>query len=387
MRRRVLFTFAGGQGHLDPMMPLARAMRAAGHEVGVAGNASVVTRADVFEVRFPYEPPAPATAPSTTGTLVAPDLDHELAVIGEYFVDKLGRKNAQRVRQILGEWQPDLVVCDEIDFGGMVAAECAGVRRVVVKVIASGALVRREYVADRLVRLREDNGLPERSDALEMLSRDLVLAPFPPTFRHPDFPLTGDVVSIRHEDADSTIDHPAASWLAAGDEELRVYLTLGTIFNTESGDVFTRALEGLLTLPARILVTTGHNLDPSSLPISADNIRFERFVPQAATFACADLVVNHAGSGSVIGALTRGLPLVTIPIGADQELNAERLAALTAGVRLDPMAFSPSDMNEAVLRLMSSPTARAAAQRLRREIEALPLAASVVPEIERLIDS
>jgi UDP:flavonoid glycosyltransferase YjiC (YdhE family) len=267
----------------------------------------------------------------------------------------------------------------------MIAAERAGIPLVVVNVIASGALVRTEHVAAPLARLREANGLPWRSDVLDMLAGDLVISPFPPCLRDPAFPLPPDAVSLRHEGADDTVGHPAADWLADAGEGSRIYLTLGTIFNKESGDVFARALEGLQQLPARVLATIGHDIDPSSIPIHADNLRIEPYVPQTAALAHADLVVNHAGSGSVIGALAHALPLLTIPMGADQELNAARLTALGAGVSVDAVSFTPADIRAAASDVLCSQPTRSAAQRIRQAIEALPVAASVVPRLEQLI--
>ena len=42
MGRRILFTFAGGNGHAEPLVPLAAAARDAGHAVLFAGRPSVV---------------------------------------------------------------------------------------------------------------------------------------------------------------------------------------------------------------------------------------------------------------------------------------------------------------------------------------------------------
>jgi len=39
-------------------------------------------------------------------------------------------------------------------------------------------------------------------------------------------------------------------------------------------------------------------------------------------------VLTHGGSGTVMAALTHGLPMVIVPIMADQPENAERCAAL-----------------------------------------------------------
>jgi UDP:flavonoid glycosyltransferase YjiC (YdhE family) len=97
---------------------------------------------------------------------------------------------------------------------------------------------------------------------------------------------------------------------------------------------FIRVVEGLRKLPVRVLATVGVNIDPASIPVIADNVRIERFVPQSAVLPHCDLVVNHAGSGSVIGALAHDIPVIALPMGADQELNAERLQLSASALRL-----------------------------------------------------
>jgi len=41
---RMLFAFAGGSGHLEPLVPIARAAKAAGHSVAFAGRPWMVPR-------------------------------------------------------------------------------------------------------------------------------------------------------------------------------------------------------------------------------------------------------------------------------------------------------------------------------------------------------
>lgn len=164
-----------------------------------------------------------------------------------------------------------------------------------------------------------------------------------------------------------------------------MYLTLGTVFNTESGDLFVRVLEGLRTLPVRILATVGRNIDPASIPVVADNIRIERYIPQSAVLPHCDLVVNHAGSGSVIGALAHGIPVIALPMGADQELNAQRLTVLDAGVTLDPIAVSPDELREAARAVLTSEPLLAGARRLRDEIAEMPSLASIITDLEDLM--
>ena len=54
---RMLFTFAGGSGHLEPLLPIARAARAAGHLVAFAGRPWMVPKVEAAafpQVRHGY---------------------------------------------------------------------------------------------------------------------------------------------------------------------------------------------------------------------------------------------------------------------------------------------------------------------------------------------
>ncbi|WP_124390528.1 glycosyltransferase [Rhodococcus wratislaviensis] len=366
------------------MLPIARALRASGHGVGVCGQADIIDGIDGFDAHFPTGTPAPAPTMESTGRLTTSDLDHEFSVIGTYFAGSLAARRFDHVRGIIDHWTPHLVICDEMDFGAMLAAEHAQVPRVIVNVIASGALTRIERIREPLAQLRALHGLRGDPTGSE-LTRDLVVSPFPPSFRHPDFPLSETAVSIRAETEPATGRYAAVDWLVTGDEPRRVYLTLGTVFNTESGDLFARVLDGLRRLPVRVLATVGRNIDPATIPVTADNIRIERFVPQSTVLLHCDVVVNHAGSGSAIGALTHGVPVIALPMGADQELNAERLAALDAGIALDPITVSPDELRDAALTVVASEPLRAGARRVRDEIAEMPCPASITTDLEKLM--
>ena len=90
--------------------------------------------------------------------------------------------------------------------------------------------------------------------------------------------------------------------------------------------------------------------------------------------------------GSVSGALEHGVPLVCIPLGADQPLNAARCGALGVGLGLDAVALTPRDARAAVAELLSEPRYRDAAARLQAEIAAQPPPSHAVELIERLTD-
>src|SRR5262249_40250635 len=100
-------------------------------------------------------------------------------------------------------------------------------------------------------------------------------------------------------------------------------------------DVFGAAITAVADLPVRVLLTIGHRLDPDVLGPMPRNVHLEQWVDQADVFAVADLVVCHGGSGTTYGALAAGLPLVLVPVFADQFENVRRVAAAGAGVTVD----------------------------------------------------
>jgi MGT family glycosyltransferase len=238
-------------------------------------------------------------------------------------------------------------------------------------------------MAPALDEVRAEHGLPPDPEA-SMLRRYLVLSPFPPSFRDPAFPLPPVAHGLRTWDVPRGERPTAPDWAAGRPGAPVVYFTLGTVFNHESGDLFDRVLAGLRDLPINLLVTVGREIDPASLGPQPAHVRIERFVPQAEILPHVDLVVSHAGSGSVLGALAFGRPMVLAPMGADQPLNAERCAALGVGRVLDAVRATPTDVREAVVAVLEDPSCRATASRLRDEIAALPAPEVSVGLLERL---
>lgn len=376
---RILFTFIGGSGHVEPLIPVARAALAAGHTVAFGcGPALVATVEAAGFTAFALG----AGAGSAPGRAPLRPLD--AAREDEEFRERFARRGAQQraplTRALCAAWRPDLLVCDETDFGGMAAAEGLGLPYATVLVMAAGSFVRAEVIGAALAELRAAQGLPPDHE-LAMLRRHLVLAPFPPSFRDPRCPLPATARSFRLG-ADSPTACPAPAWAAALPGAPVVYLTLGTVFNLESGDLFARALTGLRRLAVNVLVTVGREIDPAELGPQPASITIVGYIPQAEILPHCDLVVSHGGSGSVLGALAHGLPSVLIPIGADQPLNAARCVELGLGLMLDPVAATPDQVAEAAAAALAGPGYRAAAGRMRDEIAALPGPAAAVGWLE-----
>ncbi|MFN8374101.1 MAG: glycosyltransferase [Anaerolineae bacterium] len=379
---RILFTFAGRSGHFNPLVPIARAAQAAGHTVVFAGQQAMV----------PMIEAAGFTAFATSKSNIAPteriplqkvDLQREDEVMRDGFASRLARKHTTETMNLCATWQPDLIVCDEVDFGALIAAEKLGLPYASVLVILEGSFIRHELVSDALNEVRAEFDLPPDPD-LTMLSRYLVLSPAPPSYRNPAYPLPATAHSL-HPLPDAKAEGSLPSWVEALPERPTVYFTLGTVFPLESGDLFQRVLAGLRDLPINLIVTVGREIDPAEFGEQPAHIHIERYIPQALILPRCQATVTHGGSGSVIGALAHGLPMVLIPMGADQPQNAARCEALGVARVLDAVDATPEMIREAVGDVLENPRYRQAAQRLRDEIRVLPPPAYAVALLERLV--
>lgn len=367
---KILFTFVGGNGHLQPLIPIANVVKEAGHTVLFT---CTVAMQDVVE-----QAGFSTLIVGNSDSMIAPpermdlrpiDINREEQELRDIFVIHGATKRVPYILDVCQRWQPDLIVCDEVDFGAMIAGECLGIPYASVVVIASGSFIRPDVVGDALNTLRQQYHLPLDPE-LSMLSRYLVLVPAPPSFRDPAFPL---VATSHFLQPFSTSTEPHNSPINIHYPDLPIiYFTLGTVFNTESGDLFSRVLNGLQDVKANVIVTVGQHIDPMELGIQPDHIHIAQYIPQLLLLPHCDLVISHGGSGTTIASLAHGLPMVLIPMGADQLHNGMRCEALGFGKVLDAIQATSEEIRDAVIAVLNQPTYRQNAQKLKTETDQLP---------------
>jgi MGT family glycosyltransferase len=118
-------------------------------------------------------------------------------------------------------------------------------------------------------------------------------------------------------------------------------LVLVSLSTSEQGqaDLLQRCVDAVAQLPVRAIVTTGVSIDPASVKAAA-NTQVVRYVPHAEILPFASLVITHAGLGTTLAALGRGVPLLCTPMGRDQFFNAEQVQTVGAGRMLMPDSSS-----------------------------------------------
>lgn len=161
-----------------------------------------------------------------------------------------------------------------------------------------------------------------------------------------------------------------------------VYVTMGTVFNDPAP---LRVVLGALDeLDVRALVTVGPRADPATVGSQPAHVRVERYVPQTLVLPHCDVVVSHAGSGTVLATLTLGLPQLCLPQGADQFLNAAAVSSSGAGISLMPDEVAADAIRDAIARLLGNASFRDASGRTSASIASMPSPDDVAAALETL---
>lgn len=162
-----------------------------------------------------------------------------------------------------------------------------------------------------------------------------------------------------------------------------VYATLGTVFNT------TRRLLKLFVAAIDEggwsgLVTVGRNNDPHRFQ-QTSRVSVRQYVPQADVLELADVMICHGGLGSVLGAIEAACPMVIVPLGADQLDNAAKAERLGIARIVDPADATVERIREAVDEVLGSTEQQAACDQLRNDLLDMSTLDSFVRDVGRLL--
>lgn len=415
-RTYLFVTFEGG-GNVPPVLGVARRLAARGHDVRVLTEPCLRRAVEEAGARFvPFT--RHFTRENRTEDLIGDSAARTplgaLKASFEHLVFGPARIVAEETRRAMDGERPDVVVADALMPGALVAAEAAGIPRVVLfhmpeylpgpgrPAAGPGFLPRTDLVGrvrdglmTRLFLRQLKAYLPAFNDvrrrfalaplgtAQELLGQyhgaDLRLMQTSAAF---DFPITPPPSNVRYvgpvlDDPDWTGEW-RSPWPEADPRPL-VVASLSSTFQNQR-DLLQRIIAGLGTLPVRGLVTLGPAMAGETFDVPP-NVAAVASAPHAQVFPHASAIITHAGHGTVMRALASGVPLLCLPMGRDQDDNAARVFARGAGLRLKPSA-KPPRIAAAVRRLLDEPGFRADAERLGRIIRDDVAADRAVQELE-----
>ncbi|MBF6557725.1 MAG: glycosyltransferase family 1 protein [Acidimicrobiales bacterium] len=324
--RFLVAVWAAG-GNVMPAAGLARLLAGRGHDVRVLGPPVLAKRFE--QAGCTFHPYRRARAPHLVEEEV---LDDNLLGWTRFIA---GTRLADDVLAEVEASPADVVIADAFLSSALSAAEKTDLPAVaLVHVLYQPCVEGRNVTSWDPTRpivdaTRRHLGLPMLDPSAPLVATlwaraRLVLACMPESF---DFPLTSRPRNLHYvgpifDDVPGPRRPP---------KRPRVLVSFSTTDMRQDG-VLQRVLDGLETLDVDVVCTLG------GVPIEGlrqtRNAQIRDWVPHAEVLPSTSVVVTHAGLSTVLSAMASGVPLVCLPLGREQPLNAERVAALGLGRNL-----------------------------------------------------
>lgn len=414
---KILMTTQPGLGHVHPMIPIAKELLKAGHEVIFACSPSFCPYLESFDLRtYPagldwLEAKAEHAFPELKETPLEQQPWNWL--LTNVFADVATIRLLPDLFTLCHDWQPDIIVRSEYEFAACLVAEQLNLpyATVSVELFLHNSTWER-IIGDQLSYLRSACGLAP-FPAAKMLHRHLYLSFMPPGYESFAFKAEPTTHAIRPVLHDHTKDTKLPTWVKKLPPNPTIYVTLGTVYN-RLPQIFQAIITGLANEPLNLILTVGSNQDPGQLGSLPRNVTVEKYIPQSLLLPYCDLAVTHGGHQTMTSILSQGLPSLTIPVAATHALRAMRSVAVGIGLAVKPLyletdfddilwenvpwaktapvqsennwfALSPESVREAVYKLLKEPQYRQNAQQLREELLALPGPEKVVELLRNLV--
>jgi MGT family glycosyltransferase len=376
---RFLFVVPPLTGHINPTVSVGAELAARGHDIAWAGFPGTLG---------PLLP---------DGARIFPVVDEThwtnvrgaaaLKFFWEDFLIPLARTTLPATRAVIEQFAPDVVVADQQALAGAVAARQAGVTWV-TSATTPGEIARplvampkvEEWIVAQMTAFQREAGITDPVDL--RFSDRLVLAYTTPELFGDvsdlggQYVFTGPALGGRPERAGFPWE-----WLDPGRRQLLV--SLGTVNYPAGGEFFRAAVDALADLGDEVqAVFVSPPLDDGPVP---PHLLFAGHVPQLALLPRMSAVVAHAGHNTVCESLAHGLPLVLTPIRDDQPMVANQVIDAGAGIRLRFGRLRADELQTAVRAVLSDPSYRTAAERIRDSFAAAGGSAAAADHLEKLL--
>lgn len=161
-----------------------------------------------------------------------------------------------------------------------------------------------------------------------------------------------------------------AEWRRPDNTRRIALVSLGSQFTRQPG-FYRRCAEAFGALSDwHLVLQIGRLTDPGELGDLPPNVEIHSWVPQLSILRQAELFITHAGMGGCGEGLLTGTPMIAVPQGVDQFMNADRLVELGVARRLDTDAATVDALRTAITTLPCDPTVARRCAELRAAAEA-----------------
>lgn len=326
---RVLVTSSGMAGHFGPLVPWIHALRERGDDVLVVVPEAARQQAESTGVPVVVGgSPDPVEVDRLWRRFRSADPTVASVIANREIFGRLDTAAMlPSVERAVADHRPEVVLHEPTEYAGPVVAMSAGLRTMQVAIslaaVEDGSLA---VAAPVLERYGPVAAALRSAPYLSRFPAAIDASPYPDTRRY------GEPVLA----AKSLPD-----WWGGSTDPL-VYVTFGTVAGAVGTGAYQAAVEALESLPVRVLITTGQELDLGEVP---QRVHVRSWVDQRDALAEAAVVLCHGGSGTTLGALTAGVPTVIYAMFADQAHNARALERLGVAVVVGPENDGAGDLS------------------------------------------
>lgn len=181
---------------------------------------------------------------------------------------------------------------------------------------------------------------------------------------------------------------PPPWWADVTEATTVVHVTQGTFDNGDLGQLISPTLEALGDRPDLLVVaTTGGRPGQQVRGRIPANARVVDWLPYPELMPHVDVMITNGGYGGVQYALSHAVPLIVAGETSDKAEVAARVNHSGVGVDLGTATPSPDAIRAAVDRICRDGGYRAAAQRLRSQIESVTPVDSIANALKRCCDA
>lgn len=163
-----------------------------------------------------------------------------------------------------------------------------------------------------------------------------------------------------------------------------IYASLGTIQNRLLG-IFQKIAEACQDLDAQLVIALGGGCKSDSLPTLPGSPLVVEFAPQLELLERTTLTITHAGMNTTLESLSKGVPMVAIPIANDQPGVAARIAWTGTGEVVSLKHLTVSHLRVLIERVLTEDSYKKNALRLQKAIKQAGGVKRAVDIIEQVI--
>ncbi|MFD7229149.1 activator-dependent family glycosyltransferase [Streptomyces sp. NPDC059881] len=416
---RVLMTSFAEDSHFSGSVPLAWALRTAGHDVRVASQPALtgtIVGAGLTAVPVGGNPALHTVLGAVGGDIMAyhsePDYlekrheqlpfsflkGHDTVMTSLFYSWINNDSMVDELVDFARSWRPDLVIWEPFTFAGAIAARASGAAH--ARLLSFPDLfgsTRRLFLEQLAAR-----GFGQYDDSLgewlawtlarhgcafdeEIVTGQWSIDQMPPSVR---LSLAQPLVPMRYIPYNGQVPTVVPHWLRSEPPRPRICVTAGMTARG-SGPPHTALAEDVFEAVRGLDVEVVATLTPAEreqVSAPAENVRVVDHVPLDVLLPTCAAVVHHGGAGTWATATAAGVPQISLGRVWDSVYRSQRLEELGAGLYLPPGGVSAQNIRSGLQRLLEEPEFARRADLLKEEVRSAPSPNEVVEVLERLTE-